>query len=97
MHGSKIGENFRRKLDECEMPRLVRVESLEEALQAYREGAHALVVAGKKPAPAPQPTVQYTYPPPMPQGQPPAPRPAAPPAPPPPPADDLSDIDIQLR
>lgn len=47
VHGTQLKENFRRKLAECEMPRLVRVESLEEAMHAYREGAHALVVAGK--------------------------------------------------
>jgi nitronate monooxygenase len=47
VHGSKLGETFRKKLDECEMPRLARVENLEEALEAYREGAHALVVAGR--------------------------------------------------
>jgi hypothetical protein len=47
VHGTQLKENFRRKLDECELPRLVRVESLEEAIHAYREGAHALVVAGK--------------------------------------------------
>ena len=47
VHGTQLKENFKKKLDECEMPRLVRVENLEEALVAYREGAHALVVAGK--------------------------------------------------
>lgn len=47
VHGTELKENFKKKLDECEMPRLVRVENLEEALLAYREGAHALVVAGK--------------------------------------------------
>lgn len=47
VHGTQLRENFKKRLDECEMPRLVRVENLEEALQAYREGAHALVVAGR--------------------------------------------------
>jgi len=47
VHGTQLKEAFRKRLDECEMPRLVRVENLEEALVAYREGAHALVVAGK--------------------------------------------------
>ncbi len=47
VHGTQLKENFKKKLDECEMPRLVRVENLEEALVAYREGAHALIVAGK--------------------------------------------------
>jgi len=47
VHGTELKENFRKKLDECELPRLARVENLEEALTAYREGAHALVVAGK--------------------------------------------------
>ena len=47
VHSTKMGEAFQKSLSECELPRLVRVENLEEALQAYREGAHALVVAGK--------------------------------------------------
>lgn len=47
VHGTKMGEAFQKSLRECDLPRLVRVESLEEALQAHREGAHALVVAGK--------------------------------------------------
>lgn len=47
VHGTQLKENFKKKLDECEMPRLARVENLEEALVAYREGAHALIVAGK--------------------------------------------------
>jgi len=48
VHGSKMGESVRERMQGCEMPRLVNVESLEEALHAYREGAHALVVAGKE-------------------------------------------------
>jgi len=55
----------------------------------------ALVVAGKRTTPVMQQPVQYTYAQPMPQ-QPmmpqPAPRPAAPPQ-----AEDLSDVDIELR
>ena len=59
----------------------------------------ALLVAGRKPAPvAPQQPVQYTYAQPTPQA------PIARPAPPPiaapqapPPAEDLSDVDIELR
>jgi nitronate monooxygenase len=47
VHGTQLKENFKKKLDECELPRLARVENLEEALLAYREGAHALIVAGK--------------------------------------------------
>ena len=47
VHGTQLKENFKKKLDECELPRLARVENLEEALMAYREGAHALIVAGK--------------------------------------------------
>lgn len=47
VHGTQLKDTFKKRLDECEMPRLVRVENLEEALLAYREGAHALVVAGK--------------------------------------------------
>ncbi len=48
VHGTKLGESFRKRLDESELPRLARVENLEEALVAYREGAHALIVAGKE-------------------------------------------------
>jgi len=48
VHGSQMGESFHHKLEACELPRFVKVENLEEALKAYREGAQALVVAGRE-------------------------------------------------
>lgn len=48
VHGAQLRENMRERLQACELPRLVNVENLEEALHAYREGAHALVVAGRE-------------------------------------------------
>ena len=48
VHGTQLKESFRSRLEACEMPRLARVENLEEALVAYREGAHALIVAGRE-------------------------------------------------
>jgi len=48
VHRAELSESFKSRLATCELPRFVNVENLEEALRAYREGAHALVVAGKE-------------------------------------------------
>jgi len=48
VHGAEMNESFRQRLAACELPRFVKVENLEESLRAYREGAQALVVAGKE-------------------------------------------------
>lgn len=47
-HGAQLKEELRRRLQDCQIPRLAFVESLDDAIAAARDGAHALVVAGEQ-------------------------------------------------